>query len=303
MLLPPELVRTAADEPRLVIAAGGEGTVGSVAGYLAGSDNVPMVLPLGTGNDSRALDIPLDARCAAELATSGQITAADRGRLTRSGQPPADFAHAATVGLNVDFAKLATHASVRARLGRLTYLAAAVYAMRERSACRCELQHDGVVGELNLLQLSVMSAPVIGGSLGLDVRSPHPDDHRLDVLAVEDVSPARLLRAGVVLLLGIKRTVSGVRALHGQRLGVNCEKALEVTLDGELAETIPGEFEVRADALRVLTARWGRSRNRVTTTHPFRVEAFTSGVALFAHVGGFVFGVLVALGVGRMITR
>ena len=75
-----------------------------------------------------------------------------------------------------------------------------------------------------------------------------------------------------------------------------------MTLDGELAETIPGEFEVRANALRVLTARWGRSRNRLTTTHPFRVEAFTSGVALFAHVGGFVFGVLVALGVGRMIT-
>lgn len=134
MLLPPELVRAAADEPRLVIAAGGEGTVGSVAGYLAGSDNVLMVLPLGTGTDSRALDISLDARCAAELATSGQITAADRGRLTRSGQPPPDFAHAATVGLNVDFAKLSTHASVRVRLGRLTYLAAAVYAMRERSA-------------------------------------------------------------------------------------------------------------------------------------------------------------------------
>jgi hypothetical protein len=59
--------------------------------------------------------------------------------------------------------------------------------MRERSACRCELQRDGVVGELNLLQLSVMSAPVIGGSLGLDVSSLYPDDHRLEVLAVEDV--------------------------------------------------------------------------------------------------------------------
>ena len=44
----------------------------------------------------------------------------------RPGGPPGYFAHAATVGLNVDFAKLATRASVRGRLGRLTYLAAAV---------------------------------------------------------------------------------------------------------------------------------------------------------------------------------
>jgi hypothetical protein len=174
--------------------------------------------------------------------------------------------------------------------------------MRERSACRCELQHDGVVGELNLLQLLVMSAPVIGGSLGPEVRSPDPDDRRLHVLAVEDVLPAQLLRPGVVLLLGIERTVSGVRALHGERLGVNCEKALEVTLDGELAETISGRVRSARGRSARAYARWGRSRNRVTTTHPLRVEAFTSGVALFARVGGFVFGVRVALGVGRMIT-
>jgi diacylglycerol kinase family enzyme len=122
--------------------------------------------------------------------------------------------------------------------------------MRERSACRCELQRDGVVGELNLLQLSVMSAPVIGGSLGLDVSSLYPDDHRLEVLAVEDVlRPSSSVPASSLSSESSER-VSGVRAVHGERLGVNCEKALDVTLDGELAETIPGEIEVRAEALQ-----------------------------------------------------
>jgi diacylglycerol kinase (ATP) len=249
----PELLRTQDGLPRLVIAAGGDGTVGSVAGRLAGAENPLGILPLGTGNDfARSLDIPLNPRRAARLLGTGEISRVDLARLTRPAQPPRYFAHAATVGLNVDFAKLATRASIRARLGRLTYLAAAVYAVRDRSTFRCTLQHDGVAQEFDLLQLSVISAPVIGGALGLSVRGPHRDEPRLDVLAVEDVSPLKMLRAGLVLLTGINRSVPGVRALQVQRLGVDSPRPLGLSLDGELDGTIPGQFEVVAGAARVI---------------------------------------------------
>jgi diacylglycerol kinase family enzyme len=60
---PPELLLTPEGTPRLVIAAGGDGTVGSVAGHLAGAENPLGILPLGTGNDfARSLDIPLNPR-------------------------------------------------------------------------------------------------------------------------------------------------------------------------------------------------------------------------------------------------
>ena len=249
----PELLRTPDGEPRLVIAAGGDGTVGSVAGHLAGTENPLGILPLGTGNDfARSLDIPLRPSRAARLLATGEISRVDLCRLTRPAGPTRYFAHAATVGLNVDFAKLATRASIRARLGRLTYLAAAVYAVRDRSTFRCTLQHDGVAEEFDLLQLSVISAPVIGGALGLSVRGPHRDEPRLDVLAVEDVSPLKMLRAGLVLLTGINRSVPGVRALQVQRLGVDSPRPLGLSLDGELDGTIPGQFEVVAGAVRVI---------------------------------------------------
>ncbi len=249
----PELLRAPSGEPRLVIAAGGDGTVGSVAGFLAGADNALGILPLGTGNDfARSLDIPLNARRAARLLVNGEISSVDLGRLTRPAQPLAYFAHAATVGLNVNFAKLATRASVRGRLGRLTYLAAAVYALRERATFTCTLQHDGVMDELSLLQLSVISAPVIGGALGLTVRGPHPAEHRLDVLAVEDVPPPKMLRAGLFLLLGINRRVTGVHALQVERLGVDSPNRLGLSLDGELDGDLPGQFEVVAGGLRVI---------------------------------------------------
>jgi YegS/Rv2252/BmrU family lipid kinase len=249
----PELLRTAAGEPRLVIAAGGDGTVGSVAGYLAETDNVLGILPLGTGNDfARSLDIPIHPVRAATLMATGEVSSVDLGRLAREGRPLTYFAHAATVGLNVDVAKLATRASIRARLGRLTYLAAAVYALREHATFECTLSHDGVTDKLALMQLAVISAPVIGGSLGLSVRSPHPDDHLLDVLAIEDVPPTQMLRAGLFLLLGVKQPVPGVRAMHVETLEVVSDRPLGLAVDGELDGELPGQFEIAAGALAVV---------------------------------------------------
>lgn len=250
----PELLRATQDEPRLVIAAGGDGTVGSVAACLAGLDHVLGVLPLGTGNDfARSLDIPVNPRRAAAVIANGEVSTVDLGRLIRTGQPPAYFAHAATAGLNVDFAKLATRASVRARLGRLTYLAAGLYAFRERSTFTCTLEHDGGAEDLELVQLTVISAPVIGGSLGLNLRSPYPDDHQLDVIAVEKVPSLKMLLAGVFLVLGIKRPVRGVRTLHVSRLGIGSRRPVELALDGEPGGSLPGEFEALVGIVRVIT--------------------------------------------------
>ena len=85
----PELLRTQDGLPRLVIAAGADGTVGSVIGRLAGAENPLGILPLGTGNDfARSLDIPLNPRRAARLLGAGEISRVDLGRLTRPAEPP-----------------------------------------------------------------------------------------------------------------------------------------------------------------------------------------------------------------------
>jgi diacylglycerol kinase family enzyme len=131
--------------------------------------------------------------------------------------------------------------------------------LREAAPFTCVLQHDDAVEELALLQLSVISAPVIGGSLGMSIRSPYPNDHRLDVLAIEKVPAPRLLRAGLFLLLGIKRPVPGVRALHLDRLVVDSQRPLGLVLDGELDGDLPGEFEPVAGALRVITPARSRT--------------------------------------------
>jgi YegS/Rv2252/BmrU family lipid kinase len=250
----PALLRDLGGGPRLIVAAGGDGTVGAVADCLAGSESVLGILPLGTSNDfARSLGIPVDPRRAAALLTGGKIAAVDLGRLVAQGSPPRHFVHAATAGLNVNFARFATRASARARYGHLTYLVAAANAFRDRPAFDCELRYDGRSEKLTLTQLSVINAPVFGGALGLSVRGSDPDDRLLDVLAFEDIPVRRLLLAASFLLLRVRRPLAGVRAMHVSRLHVHTPRPLAVALDGEVAGQLPGDFEVAGEALRVIT--------------------------------------------------
>jgi YegS/Rv2252/BmrU family lipid kinase len=242
------------DRPIVVVAAGGDGTVGAVADRIAESEHVLGVLPLGTSNDfARSVRIPVDPVAAANLLAGGKVATIDLGRFVAPGDPVRHFVHAATVGLNVNFAKLATRASLRARLGRFTYLVAATRALRERPTFECKLEHEGGSERLTLLQLSVINAPIFGGALGLSIDGASPDDRLLDVLAIEDIPIPQMLFAGALLVLRSPRRVSGVRALHVDRLHVHTDQALEVALDGEVIGTLPANFEVAGEALRVIT--------------------------------------------------
>jgi diacylglycerol kinase family enzyme len=80
----------------LVIAAGGDGTVGEVAQALAGSDTVMGVMPLGSiMNVARTLCIPRDLEQAAQVIAAGRVLAMDLGRVQDT-----YFLEAAGVGLD-----------------------------------------------------------------------------------------------------------------------------------------------------------------------------------------------------------
>jgi YegS/Rv2252/BmrU family lipid kinase len=238
----------------VVIAAGGDGTVGAVADQLANSGTALLVMPLGTSNDfARSLQIPMNVEAAAALLARGKVSTFDLGRVDVTGQRSRHFVHAATVGLNVSFAKLATRASFRRRLGRLTYVVAAAVAVRERPAFNCRLTSNGRTESLPLAQLSVINAPVFGGFLGLRVRGSNPNDLQLDVLAVEDLPSLRTILAGLYQLVRLKRPLKGVHASQTSDLLVEADEPLEVALDGEISGKLPCRFVAAGRALRVIT--------------------------------------------------
>jgi len=250
----PGLLSRNGSRPPIVVAAGGDGTVGSVADAVIGTPAVMGILPLGTSNDfARSLNIPMRVGNAVRLLTHGRVSRVDAGRLTRAGQPPRHFVHAAAAGLNVQFAKFATRADLRRRLGKLTYAIAAAVALRERPVFKAQVEYEGRVEPLELVHLAVINAPVFGGFLDLKIPGGAPDDGRLHVIMVEHLPMRRLLRSAFYPAIGLHRAIRGFRTMQVARLTVLPADPIDVTLDGEIAGPVSGTFDVVRGGLRVIT--------------------------------------------------
>ncbi|TME33983.1 MAG: hypothetical protein E6I62_03260 [Chloroflexi bacterium] len=138
------LARAAAKAGRDVVVAGGDGTVGSAASALVGSDATLGIIPLGTFNNiARGAGIPTDLAQALEVIVRGERRAIDVGLAwhvsgPRSqngaaiGDPPADaatFFEAVGVGLDAEGFGVA---EVGERLGWLPAARAAWRVLRRR---------------------------------------------------------------------------------------------------------------------------------------------------------------------------
>src|SRR5256714_15301890 len=149
----------------IVVAAGGDGLVGGVITHIAES-NLPLgILPLGTANDiARSLHIPLDLSEAAKVIALGKEIEVDIGEAQPAEQAPhlasptqkgpvlshvasqkhGFFAHVLTVGLNVQFARLATNIATRQHYRRMAYPLAAFEVLKKHEAIEMDLHFEGV---------------------------------------------------------------------------------------------------------------------------------------------------------------
>lgn len=190
------------DGAGLVLSAGGDGTVMSVARGLAGT-GVPLgVLPVGTGNVlARNLDLPLTLIEALEVALTGAERCIDLGIVNTDTRPAEAFTVMAGVGF--DAAMVADAPSrLKAAVGWPAYVVSGVRHLRDESMA-VELRLDGappvtrwarsvIVGNVGMLQAGLRLLP--------DAR---PDDGLLDVVVL---SPRRLGDwARVVLRLALRR--------------------------------------------------------------------------------------------------
>ncbi len=268
-----------------VVAAGGDGSVGAVAA-LAGQADLPLgILPLGTSNDiARALALPEDlaaaARFIAHALASGEERLIDAGELVSIPEAPDDlngagFLHALTLGLNVEFARLATDVEQRQRWGKLTYAASALESLSHFTPIPVTLTIEGMEGQpegvtqtisANLTLLAAINLPVFGGWLGLRLPTVLENDRLLDFILIDApalpdlVNLAAALGNFLVALTGGERetTPPEIGALPGGRwfrarsVTITTPDPVEITLDGELRGHTPAIARVAERPARVL---------------------------------------------------
>ena len=231
--LPAQGTRWKQDGIELAVAAGGDGLIGGVITHIAESGLLLGILPLGTANDiARSLNIPQNLRSAVEVITGGTVQEIDIGVARPSEQAPhlaskdqqrpvlarvglekhGYFAHTVTLGLNVQFARIATNVATRKRYGRLTYPVAAIETLKYHDALEVILQFeglalprrsaetpylsDGLIEPYRLhckaLQVTVINAPIFGGQWNLALPNVSLSDRLLDIVVIEEFEPGRL---------------------------------------------------------------------------------------------------------------
>lgn len=265
-----ELARQAAEDgEHIVLAAGGDGTMGHVAGGLAGSETIMAPLPVGTANAlGRELKLPrpqlLDPDApleASESLMAGRVHDIDLNHI----QSDSTSGHALLwTGIGADgflVQQIEPRPTWSKRLGPIGYSIQMLSVLHRLPAMRAVLQVDDQTLEEDLLLILISSARLYaGGLIGLGSEAIMDDGQfeiwlfRADELATR-LGPPRvglMARYLTEVQLNIQGWDSGVINLTGKRVVIETKPMMPCHTDGEWAGYTPLVCEIKPKALRLL---------------------------------------------------
>jgi diacylglycerol kinase (ATP) len=266
----------------IAIAGGGDGLVGGVITHIDESGLPLGILPLGTSNDiARSLHIPQELQAAAQVIAHGDEHQVDIGVAKPAQQTPHQatkhqsgpllsqvspqkhgyFAHALTIGVNVQFARIATNVATRQRFGRMTYPYAALETLVSYDALDIQLEFVGLAKpqitsttqaatpesqpslQCRALQVAIINAPIFGGQREFSFPGTSFEDRLLDIVVIEDMDIGKLGRI-VAHFFGPRENAKALQANGEKRF---MHHTAELT-------GIPGIHHVQAKGVTIMTS-------------------------------------------------
>ena len=280
-----ELAAAAAARGDVVVAFGGDGMVGGLAGTVAEAGGVFAIIPAGRGNDfARTLAIPFDATEAARLIVSGRERAVDLiavGGAGRGGADGGEVVVAGSVYLGVPAAAAAIAAGSRFPPGAMAYPVAGLRAVAGWRTTTFRLELSGLAGPDGETRADGETGAVgADGETGADEFSggvlvvansqyfgagmkvaPHADvtDGLLDVVFLRGGSKLAMLRGLGKLKDGSHVSMSHVASSRARAVTVTAGRAVPGGADGEalacaspLAAGSPLRIRALPGALRLI---------------------------------------------------
>ncbi len=216
--------RAIQDGATLLVVVGGDGTVHEVVNGAIGAGDVELaVLPRGTGKDFvRSLRIPSDVRAALAVARDGRPRTLDAGRATyrswNGSEASAYFANFAGAGISGAIARRANRSS-KALGGRVSFFAATLAVFASWKSADVTVQIDGERRSGDMFEVLVMNGDYAAGGMWVTPEA-EPDDGRLDVLLIGDVSKADFIRTFPKIYRGKHLSHPKIDVLHGAAVRV-----------------------------------------------------------------------------------
>jgi YegS/Rv2252/BmrU family lipid kinase len=240
-----EAARQAAAAGKVVVAVGGDGLVGPLAGVLMHGAGALAIIPAGRGNDfARVVGIPFDPVEAARLAVEGKERLVDVA--AANGRP---FIGIASLGFDSDANRIANEAKLIR--GNLVYLYAALKALAGWRTARFEVTVDGETDSVSGYTVAVANSKAYGGGMFV---APHAelDDGRLDVMTIDGVSKLKFLLNLPKVFSGTHVDLDNVAFRAGSRVEVTADRPFVVYADGDPVAELPMTVEVHARSLRLI---------------------------------------------------
>ena len=250
------LSRAAArSEERIIVAAGGDGTVSAVAAAVAGTDKVLGVLPIGTLNHfAKDLNIPLDLEKAVQTIVAGETATVDVGEV--NGRV---FINNSSLGLYPRIVSRREAQQQRLSRGKWTaFFWATIQALRRFPFLDLRIEFEGrqIFRRTAFLFVGNNEYQIAGFNLG---SRACVDGGRLGLYLTQRTGRLGLFRLAFHALFGRVDQAKDFDVFCVTEARIETRKRrLLVALDGEIQRMeTPLEYRIRPGALRVLVPRKG----------------------------------------------
>ncbi len=244
-----ELTAAAVADDRVVVAMGGDGIVGRVAGVLSAHGGLMGVLPGGRGNDfCRAAGLPQDLTSACAVLSTGVEHALDLG-VVSSAEGDVPFLGIASVGFDSDVQERVLTNTLP--LGQLVYLygSLATVASWKHAVFSCTV--DGEPMTVRGWSVAVANSGIYGGGMRL-APDASMEDGLLDVVSTSETSRTRFLRSLPTVFTGTHVEKDSVSVRHARTVVLDADRPFRVFADGDPVGVLPATVTVRPGAVRVL---------------------------------------------------
>jgi diacylglycerol kinase (ATP) len=226
-----ELARQAAAGGRVIVAVGGDGTAGALAGAASRLGACYGIIPAGRGNDlARVLGIPAAPAAAAQLLAAARTRQIDLIGVGIPGEPEAIVAGSVYAGVPSVAGDIAN--GTRWLRGSAVYSLAALRAVARWQPARFVL--EGAAGTHDFEGYAVVVANSAFFGAGMKVAPPAEiDDGLLDLVLMRHGPKAAFVRALTKIKDGSHTALDQVSLERDTEVTLTIGRAMPVAADGE----------------------------------------------------------------------
>lgn len=260
--------RHLAEQTDIFIAAGGDGTVSSVASRLIGTNRLLGIIPCGTSNSTaRALGIASDIEEACRTILQCHAKAIDAGSVNVGGVSHPLVLHAA-IGFHADTIDTTTDEN-KAALGKLAYIVRGFERLGEFESFDVDIETDRGRAQTRAMSVTVANISPSDSIFAHGTSELVPNDGLLDLTIAAGESALEALGTGLELAVrafgGSAANEEGVPDGSSPRVGwMRCAEVTlranppqRVLVDGDMIGTTPVAISVVPRGLLILVPKSG----------------------------------------------